>query len=376
MIKRFTVGMLMQGYEMNIKTGSILKIKGLDARVIGWIKYKNTKDGNKTWVEYRLKTNEGERWLSVDDVYKEYSISGAANNIRGNIGPEWHEVDRGYQVVADCNGDVDVEYGDGAGFIEFEDAEEEKILSTEIWEDGTEYSRGEYIELEDIKVVGYEEPSKTSSVGTVWSMFSLVALVIFAVSAVAILLMPVGSNKLINDYLKKSQRYAYVTSITGNENQKADVYEDLVAYSATDDIAKDIIDGIEGNTESVTQKDDVKDGDIAIVTKKEYCLIYHPEDNPEKKYIQISDRKYNYSSDNSPYRSSDRTTHWYKSHYYSSSYSKDSSSFSKTPSAYQSYSGDTIHNIGNGYFDSYSSSVRQSSINSRNSSGGGLSGGK
>ncbi|HBR04691.1 MAG TPA: DUF4178 domain-containing protein, partial [Lachnospiraceae bacterium] len=43
---------------------------------------------------------------------------------------------------------------------------------------------------------------------------------------------------------------------------------------------------------------------------------------------------------------------------------------------YTSYSGDTVHNIGNGYFDSYSSSVRQSSINSRNSSSGGVSSGK
>ncbi|WP_036608317.1 DUF4178 domain-containing protein [Oribacterium sp. P6A1] len=361
---------------MDIKTGSILKIKGLDAHVIGWVRYKNTQDGNKTWVEYRLKTNKGERWLSVDDVYKEYSISWAANNVRGNIGPEWHEVDKGHQVVVACSGDVDVENGDAADFVEFEDAEEEKILSTEIWDDGTEYSMGEYLDLDEIKVVGYEEPSKSSSVGMVGAAICFVSVVLTFICAIAILVMPSGGNKLISDYLKKDQRFGYVTSITGNENQKADVYENLVTYATTDDTARDIIDGVEGNTESVTQKDDVKDGDIAIVTKKEYCLIYHPEDEPEKIYVQVSNRKYNYSSDNSPYRSSGTTTHWYRSHYYSSSYTKDSSSFSKTPSAYQSYSGDTIHNIGNGYFDSYSSSVRQSSINSRNSSGGGLGGGK
>ena len=105
------------------------------------------------------------------------------------------------------------------------------------------------------------------------------------------------------------------------------------------------------------------------------AAIYHPEDNAEKVYVQVSKRKYNYTSDNAPYKSSDSDTTWYRSHYYSSSYSADSSTY-HSPSAYTSYSGDTVHNIGNGYFDSYSSSVRQSSINSRNSSSGGVSSGK
>ncbi len=367
----------MQGYEMDIRVGSILKINGQDARVIGLIRYKNTKDGNKTWVEYRLRTKDGERWLSMDDYYKEYSISRAANNVRGKIGPEWHEVDKGHQVVVACSGDVDVENGDAADFIEFEDASEDNILSTEIWDDGTEYSRGEYIELEDIKVVGYEAPKAIGGAGIFGSTIAFISVIITFITILVITLSGTGvGNKSISKYLKEDTRFSYVTSITGNENQKADVYKNIMPIATTDDTARDIIEGIDGNTESVTQKDEEHDGDIAIVTKKEYCLIYHPEDKPDEIFIQVSDRKYNYTSDNSPYKSSGITTHWYRSHYYSSSYAKDSSSFSKMPSAYKTYSGDTIHNIGNGYFDSYSSSVRQSSINARNSSGGGLSGGK
>ena len=362
---------------MEIKVGSILNIKGQEARVIGLVRYKNTQDGNKTWVEYRLKTNAGEKWLSIDDYYKEYSISWAANNIRGNIGPEWHEVDKGHQVVVAYSGDVDVENGDAADFIEFEDSSEDKILSTEIWDDGTEYSLGEYIELDDIKIVGFENPDQTPKVGMFTAYISLISLVIMFISAVFILLSDSGKgSKSISEFLKDDSRYSYVTSITGNEKQKADIYENIVFNATTDETATNIIDAIKGKTESVTQKDEEHNGDIAIVTKKEYCLIYHPEDDPDNIYIQISGRKYNYTSDSSPYMSSAATTHWYRSHYYSSSYTKDSSSFSKTPSAYKSYNGDTIHNIGNGYFDSYSSSVRQGSINSRDSSGGGLNGGK
>ena len=144
-----------------------------------------------------------------------------------------------------------------------------------------------------------------------------------------------------------------------------------VGMSLGNDVAKDIINGIEGQTQSVTQEDDMADATIAIVTDKEYCLIYHPEDDASLVYVQISNRKYNYASDNSPYKSSSSTTRWYRSHYYSSSYSSDSSTYKSTPSAYSSYGGDTIHDIGNGYYDSYSSSVRQSSINSRKSSSGG-----
>ena len=184
-----------------------------------------------------------------------------------------------------------------------------------------------------------------------------------------------GINKNISKYLEGSEKYVFETSLTGNEDQKATVY----AYdtpATTDDVAKDIIQGIEGYTRSVTQKDDKNDQEIAILTDKEYCLIYHPEDEEQKVYVQVSGRKYNYTSDNAPYRISRAGTLWYRAHYYSSGYPSDSSSYKGTPSAYSMYNGTTIHNIGNGYFDSYSSSIRQSSINSRQSSSGGLSSGK
>ena len=378
---------------MDIRVGSILKIKNLEAKVIGRIKYKNTQDGDKTWTEYRLQTDSGERWLSVDDIYKEYSISWADNKVRGNIGPEWHEVDRGHQVVVSCSGDVDVENGDEAEFVEFEDASEDRTLSVEIWDDGTEYSKGEYIELSDIQVIGYEKPKfdiyRLLGSQVFWYAVCFLGLIIFCI---ADSLPPIP--KRISNYLRSDSQYAYETSITGNARQKADVYKyvgkgdtNLIRNDGTDPtlvssyyftttystdmVAKDIIKGIDGMTESVTQEDDEDDAPIAIVTDKEYCLIYHPEDEKNTVYVQISKRKYNYTSDNSPYRSSEATTHWYRSHYYSSSYTADSTTYHSSPSAYTMYSGDTIHNIGNGYFDSYSSSVRQSSINSRSSSSGG-----
>ncbi|WP_044931045.1 DUF4178 domain-containing protein [Butyrivibrio sp. AC2005] len=359
---------------MNIQVGSILMISNLEARVIGWIEYKNINDGGKRWREYRLKTKFGERWLSIDDVYKEYSLSWPDNSVRGRIGPEWHQVDKGRQVVTACGGDVDVEGGDAADFVEFEDASEDNILSVETWDDGTEFSKGVYLDLEDIRVVGYEKPKATVPSGLKGSLLSIGFTILIIVLGLLSEL-PAPAKK-ISKYLQSGNYYEYVTSITGNEKQKANVYRYKLRDATTDVVAKDIINGIEGNTESVTQENDESDGTVAIVTKREYCLIYHPENEHDTVYVQISKRLYNYTSDNAPYRSSSATTNWYRRHYYSSSFTKDSSSYKRTASPYSMYKGDTIHNIGNGYFDSYSNSIRQSSIRARKSSEGGLGGGK
>lgn len=353
--------------------GTKLNIRGLEGTVIGYIEYANPEDGYKTWVEYRLKTPRGECWLSCDEVYNEYSISWPANDVRGQIGPEWHKVDEGTQIVQRYGGDVDVDPGERASFIEYEDAAEDNTLSVEMWSDGTEFSKGSYIEKTDIFIMGYEKPPKAKSgsfVPTLVVCFFL--LFIFGSFASRI---SESSGKSISKYLKSNTYYEYETSITGQEKQKADVYKYYIAGS-TDQVAKDIIGGIDGETESVTQKDDLSNEEIAIVTKKEYCLIYHPEDDDDRILVQVSDRKYNYTSDNPPYRCSHANTVWYRNHYYSSGYSSDASKYKSTPSAYSMYDGSTIHNIGNGYFDSYSNSIRQASIHSRNSSSGGISSGK
>ena len=364
---------------MLYQVGTQLSINGLEGKVIGYIQYQNLNDGNQEWTEYRLMTSRGECWLSCDEVYDEYSISWPANDVRGQIGPEWHKVDAGVQVVRSAGGNVDVDRGERASFVEYEDATEDHTLSVEMWSDGTEYSKGEYIERTDIIVKGYSAPRSNSPNSSLSKLFvAVIALFVicnFVVPIFSFISMFNFSDPKISDYLNDSSQYTYETSITGNEQQKATVYK--YSYNTTtDSVAKDIIDGIEGNTQSVTQKDNTEDSEIGILTSKEYCLIYHPEGEENVVYVQVSDRKYNYTSDQSPYRCSSATTNWYRSHYYSAGYTSDASSYASASSAYDMYDGTTIHNIGNGYFDSYSNSVRQSSVNTRNSSSGGVSSGK
>lgn len=363
---------------MFYRVGTLLNIKGQPGKVIGYIQYENPQDSNKPWTEYRIKTSHGEVWLSCDEIYDEYSVSWPASHVSGRIGPEWHKADEGQQVVRCAGGDVDVDPGESAHFVEYEDASEEHTLSVEVWEDGSEFSTGEYIEKSDIVETGYEKPSSGNRIWTSRSWLAAVGFfcVFYLVALVDSHGFPYpGVNKSISKYLESSENYVFETSLSGNENQKATVY----AYhtpATTDDVARDIIQGIGGYTESVTQKDDKTNQEIAILTSQEYCLVYHPENEEQKVYVQVSDRKYNYTSDNAPYRSSRAGTLWYRRHYYSSGYPSDSASYKGTPSPYSMYHGTIIHDIGNGYFDSYSSSIRQSSINSRQSSGGGLSSGK
>ena len=360
---------------MDIKVGTTLKIKNLDAHVIGMIVYENTHDNCKKWTEYRLDTPSGEKWLSIDEEYGEYSISEITLNKRNKSLQRWKKVDSGHQVVVKARGDVDVSFGDAADFIEYEDESEENIYSVEKWDDGEEYSNGRYINIEDIIVTGFKKvPIRIDTIINLSYCLFILGLLFFMIISSSISNLP----KKIRPFLKSSNEFEYVSSVTGKGREKADVYKYKGDgyINTTDYVAERIINGIEGQTESVTQQDDKDDGDIAIVTKREYCLIYHPEDAPKEVYVQISNRKYNYSSDNAPYKGSNRTTHWYRSHYYSSSYSSDSKKYSGTHSSYESYDGETIGNIGNGKYDSYSKSVRQASINSRESSGGGLGGGK
>ena len=108
---------------MRFQLGDTICADGELYQVIGRITYKNADDGCK-WDEYRLiaEKDGSEHWLSVDDVYKEYSIW---QMLRVPDRSGYHWSDHGTEVVVFCDGDVDVERGDRAEFTEYEDATEE-----------------------------------------------------------------------------------------------------------------------------------------------------------------------------------------------------------------------------------------------------------
>ncbi len=362
---------------MVYSVGDILYVDSESYRVVGKITYRNTYDSS-CWDEYRMMKLDGggEAWLSVDDVYKEYSISRVVRTVNRT---GYHEVDRGREIVDSAIGSVDVGRGDTAEFVEYEDSTEEKIISEERWDDGTEYSEGYYLDEDEISFIRHDDdykPQRSSGgnqTGAAGTLVAAIVVIFMAIPFLSGILGNISTVPSIKKFLKGSSNYTYVTSITGNDKQKADVYKAGSNYSV-DLAVRDIINAVNGETEYVQQDTENSDGAVGIITKKEYCFVYLSEDN--EVLVQISSRKYAYTSDNEIYRGRRHHRRYYRSFYHSTGYSYDSSAYKSSNSSYSSYSDGDISYTGTDKYNTYSGSVRQDSINSRQSSGGGLSSGK
>lgn len=371
---------------MEYSVGDTLRVDGDVYDIIGKIKYKNI-DDNACWFEYRMKAKEynKEKWLSYDAGYNEYSISEVAWNISTS---GYHLVDSGTEEVIGVWGDVDVEVGERSSFKEYEDSTEEKIISTERWDDGEETSVGYYLDLDEISFYSggmntsaysdgleseYRHSSDSKASGANGKQIAIIIGCIFLyIFASPMLNFIFNRPTSIAKYLKKSSQYTYVTSITGQKKEKADVYK---SSSTLDYTVKDVLDAVDGDTEDVQQNTEDGDSSVAILTRKEYCLIYVSEDN--EVLVQISSRKYAYGSDVAPYHASHYTHRYYRRYYYSRGFFSDSGHYGgKYSSPYDAYNDTTLDSNYSDTYSNYSSSVRQTSANARSSSGGGISSGK
>lgn len=363
---------------MEYSVGQRLCIEGEAYDIVGKIEYRNRADGT-SWMEYRLlnRATHHIKWLSYDDGYREFSISEVVNRASTD---GYHEVDRGTEVVVNAWGQVDVERGDSAEFIEYEDITEEKIISVERWDDGKEMSKGHYVELNDIILVNngnnnnfnalnFQQRNVNNNKNKLGSIIPTI--IIIASVLLGLIGAFVGGRTTIAKYLEKKSSYEYVTSITGNDKQKADVYRSSYDLDTT---VKDIIDAIDGNTVDVQQNTEDDDTSVAILTTKEYCLVYISEE--DEVLVQISSREYAYGTDTDPYHSRWGTCRYYRRYYYSRGYSSDKSRYKGNETPYSTYDDTTLDKNYADSYDTYSRSVRQASARSRSSSGGGTSSGK
>ena len=375
---------------MEFQVGESLIVDGDSYNIVGKIEYRNNSD-NCTWTEYKL-LSQGvgiERWLSIDNTYKEYSLSKVGFGV-STAG--YHEVDRGTEVVVGAWGDVDVEVGDKADFVEYEDPTEEKIISTERWDDGEETSTGYYLDADEIRSAsggmgGYDEPysarSSFMSAGTygkrpsgnfIRFMIGFFIAVIFAFPSIISIFSTLSGPEKIEKKLSGSTLFTYVSSITGTGKQKAQVYRASEAFSM-DDVFQWIIQAIEGETEDVQKNTEDGDDSIAILTKKEYCLIYKSEEGHI--LVQVSPRKFNYTTDSDVYHAGRGTRRYYRRYYYSRGFAYDNVRYKKSNSAYSSFDDTTLGTYSStDSYQSYSNSIRQQAVARRASEGGGLSSGK
>lgn len=361
-----------------------LTIGGIKYCVIGGIEFHNQSDSSR-WTEYCLKEIPGNqiKWLSIDNIYEEYAIYTQCTYNREfeelNLSQNgYHQVDSGYAAVTTSFGRIDTNSGDTVRYTEYEDSTEELIMAIEQWEDETEYSRGYYLDPEEIVLldveIAAEKENRIIKSGNTTSAGMKKIIIAIALSAVLILVFYTylhSNQKVIHKYLESNSQFTYRTSITSdlNHKEKADVY---TSAQSVDTVVKAILEAISGETENVQKNDE--DDSVAILTRSEYCLIYTSTDQITT--IQISSRAYVYQSTNTPYHATSHTHSYYRRFYYTKGFWSDRSRYSEAASGYESYNGETISTNPNDPYKSYSDSIRQSSINSRKSSGGGISSGK
>jgi len=363
--------------NLNFSLNNEIKVNNEEFLVIGGITF-NNKDDDYNWQEFKLRSlkNKKIKWLSVDLTYDEYAIyteSISKLNLKG-----YKKADYGQARVISFFGDVDVDRNEIVEFEEYEDFSEENIISIEKWNEETEYSKGYYIDKEDIQFISaisrdlsqssfpYQTSNKTKSI------FSFIAISIVTLIIMGIFIGLLGSNKTkISDFIKKDSNFIYLTSITSdlNHKEKANVYSTTLTV---EDAAKKIIDGINGKLEDVQENTD--DNTVAILTKYEYCLVYTDTNN--ETLVQINSRLYTYSSTHSPYRSNFTTSNYYRRYYYSRGFFNDKNKYSKYTTGFNDTDYTYVDSNYNDKYKTYSSSVRQSSVGSRTSSGGGTSSGK
>lgn len=373
------------GADFKFYENQRLRVDGSEYRVKSGIEYYNSSDESR-WMEYSLVSGSREQWLSIDPVYEEYAIYtqypyGEEFQDENIFHSGYKEADSGMARVTSFFGPVDVDMGECVTYTEYEDGEGEKLISTERWQDETEYSRGYYLDANEIVLLdtgGESDKSKAgggkeerrSAVNWVPTMILIGVILAVVIGAVAFSYLT-KMEKSIQKFLEKDSSFTYTTSITSdlNQKEKADVYKTALTI---EEAVKLILEGIDGQTEKVQKSDE--DTSVAILTEKEYCLVYTSEE--QVTMVQISSRAYAFQSTNAPYHASSYTHSYYRRFYYSRGYWGDSSKYHSSNNGYRDYSGGDVAADPNDTYQNYSNSIRQSSVNSRISSGGGISSGK
>lgn len=347
-------------------------IEGVKYEVAGKIEFKNLKD-NCMWEEFRLiqKRDGREYWLSYDNLYKEYSLT---RMVRSSNTSGYKLVDSGNGKVTRVEGIIDAEVGDTFEFEEYEDNSEENIISIERWGDEEEVSEGYYLDRDEIRVTTEDEKEKRNFdkkkiLGVIGAIIVAILLIKFFTR---------DKTPTIAEYLKENTtNYTYVTSITGENKTKADVYKSN--FADINNVVMNIIEGINGETEDVSTNQE--DFSTTILTEKEYCFVYK-EDGGRDILVQISDRKYAYTSNKTPYHSTSHAHSYYRNYYFMRGFMRDRDRYNSYTSSYDDYQATPLNSY-QGYNsfsqkikEEKSGSVRQSSTRSRIFSGGGLSSGK
>lgn len=347
--------------EENIKRGQIIKIRNEEYIVDGMIEFS---EDTWKWKEYKLTSSEGKTiWLCIEkedngkDIYSIYNENYSINNCKGITikynNEEYELYEQGTSRVDNYFGKVDVDRYETCLYREYISKDKKKRISIEDWDGEIEKSYGEILQNHEVEITknisdkqnnSYSDgrnriKNKGKKIGWIYALIPLLIIIPIFIGIN-------NSNNSVRKFLDNSTKFTYETSVTNNQNnKKARVYKtDLTV----DEAVKEIIDGVPTKINKVTEEKEESEDGIGLFTNSEYVYVYTSE--VDTTYVQVSSKKY-VTSNTRAYR---HRGYYAGNHYYKTYSSNNESST----------------------YSSYLSSARQSSINSRTSSGGGLSSGK
>lgn len=359
--------------QLTFNVGDLISVNDEKYQVKGKIVFEDKNDVNFTWNEYFISDSSGiDLWLSIDrdDIILWSTSRRYATN-------SFALVEKGTEVVRSAYGDVDVEKGDVAYYEEYEDHSSYTCYCEESWDDETEYSVGQRIKNNKIKLI-----NKTNEVVTEKSNSKSTPFIIIGV-VLLFLYLTVGRNGCskpsenfpsVSDVLKVDKsNYSYKTSITGQRNLYATIYTTMFNTVST---TKNIIEKIEGDVETI-QENPQDSSMVAILTPNEMCLVYQSVADSST-LVHIASREWTIMNFDQPlYQADSLTEDFYRSFYDYNAFSADSAEYSDDDlntnyqsSGHRSNYDSHYHTHISGYY-LYANSVRQSAIQRRGSSGGG-----
>lgn len=367
-----------------LEVGNIVKVNSQKYKVSSYIVYED--EEKSTFIEYELvglKFKKEKLWLCIGINYDEVLLFKQADYPDG----ERSLLNKGYELLDNLDAKVinfsdgDVELYECVNFKEFKHNEVGVIFSIETWEDEICYSESIPINKGDIEIL-IESEGISSDINLIsnrkkvpYLKYILLLLIPVAIILISLISLNLSNKNFIRDYLQSDSSYIYDTSITSDADSKlkADIYTTVLSMDTTTEFivnaAADIIEDVQSSDDEYS---------VAILTKYEYAIVYIGMDN--KTYIQVSPREYVYTSNHDLYNAHYASSNiYYRDFYYTFGYINDSKKYKNRVTPYAGYVGS---NISKNSSDKYRqlklspTSIKQSSLNSRTSSGGGLSSGK
>lgn len=341
--------------------------------ILGRILYKDTH--GYLWDEYKISLLGASvfdaQWLSIDE--DECILWDSCDELEDF--DDWELTAKGKETVVDAYNSVDVEPSDSAKYEEYYNEKTDKYYSVEIWDDEEENSEGVKIPVNLIRLIK-KSAKKESSKKTKQTISIIISLVGMVMIPLISIITSYYENKIpsIEKILSKDSNFSNVTYITGSDKDKSQASVFQSTLFNKDLIVNQIINQRKGEVEVICN-DSTYSNSISILTDKECCIIYTPQ-NDTNTYVHVASRNWTYENLEEPlYQADSLTQEFYRGQYENWAFTADSIG-NPQKTRHRLYRSLYHRGMQSKKHQEYSSTIREQSRKRRSGSGSHGGGGK